>query len=633
MPKSSLFTDPHKRVSLVLCSGFFDKNSQPQVWLKNLSELLSNFNESDNLVLLGLNPKTESLLAEQNHTFLSEIDFEDNGCLADVNQTAIHLAANWYMQAGLSRWLSHKDINIGQIFQHSMTYFLLQPLKSIGIIDFLVSRDSIDAAFLVTNNGKDSHKISDISTLNVLELWKTIIIPELVPPLTTDWRDHIKKIGRFLWQIANFKSHKFRKNATHEILLSSDIKHVNTIIPHLLHNKKYRLSYLRDNDALRQLPDFFQQNIQYYSMITEMSETDNEDEWNVFRKTVRQANFFTFRGIGFWQYIENEFVEKYFNKLSFYKNMIEKLETFLASKKYDGILVDEDVCAFNKTLILLANKQNIPSIVIQHGAAFESVPIALAPVSATKIAAWGEYSRELLLKWGVSDSKITLTGVPRYDSFLKYCKQSKYEKNAIQKTAVLALDPFHERGRADFVGIHLTKKHLQWVIETVIQVFNDYPDYKLIIKLHPRDNHDNYFYEWVKAAAPKNNVQIVKSVSMQLLVEKCEFLMTICSTVAIEAMLKDKPVITINPSNANYLQPHVEKEVAFGVRNKAELKKALNDISSNGKYSENMKLLYPKVLEYYLYKLDGKASQRTAQLLENLMHKNKVPKTQEANAI
>jgi CDP-glycerol glycerophosphotransferase (TagB/SpsB family) len=89
------------------------------------------------------------------------------------------------------------------------------------------------------------------------------------------------------------------------------------------------------------------------------------------------------------------------------------------------------------------------------------------------------------------------------------------------------------------------------------------------------------------------------------------------STVGLEAMLLDKPVITFDPIGT--MNPYAETDAVIGVRKEndlvAAIKGALYDPEVRRKLSEARR----KFVYEYAYLQDGKASQRVANLIEKMI--------------
>ncbi len=586
-----------------------------------LSDLLSK--TQGKTVILGLNAREISLLRKQGLSFSGEADLENEPFMSDVNSKAIQMAASWYAEPALKPFLEQEGLNSGELIQHGMTYFLVGILKDIAFISGLCSHENLKQIFFCDLN-EISLMPSNTQTRVLLERWWQAI-PPVKPHLKVN-SSPLRRLLPILWRIVSACVELSWPQSRRTILISGDLKHMLPVIEELGKDKKNCFIYLRDEYGIRQLPLFLKKRISFYSF-PNIQKNGEDNQWQFFSKAVHDSDCFTFRGISFWCFHSESFKKKFFVLFDGFAPMVRSLKNLLWEKQVKGILADEDVCTFNKTLILMANRKNVPSLVIQHGAPFWIVPIALAPVSCSKIAAWGEYSRELLAEWGVPPEKIKITGVPRYDAFLKKKRNPKSIRKKVckdlalatgKKIFVLATDPFHEADRADFVGNYLTQEEIRKLIFTVIEAVKAFPNAELVIKLHPRDRYEDFTNAWIQEAGA-SDVKVVRTYSTPDLVQACDVLLTICSTVAIEAILCDKPVITVNLRGGRDLQPHAEKGVAVGAKDARTLKEAIKRILSEPAAAAELKKNRGKVIPEYVFSTDGKSSARAAQVLSNLM--------------
>ena len=614
--------------TLILCNRHrsFSIQEDRMVYLL---ELLGKITQK--VIILGLNLEEGIKVKEQGIVFFSEVDFEKEGLLNDINETAIRMATEWYQLPQIRNFLEYQGVNLGEVIQHPMTYFLLQPLKDIAVLDFLISRGLIHRCYFC---GKEKSKEifeEKYSVNHLLEEWDTPVLSEYLQ-MSHDLKSYVRKLSGILWKVFNLAFNTINIRKTKTILISSDFKHITPMVKHFAEDEDTRLVYLRDNYAIRHFLFFLKERISFY-ICASSCRTPRQNEWDTFSQIVIDSKAFFYKGVSFWPFIALAFKEEYYSKIEYFRQRIKAFYKFLRRIDVSCILVDEDVCPFNKSLIFVANQLKIPSLVIQHGAPFESVPIALAPVSCSKIAAWGEYSKELLMKWKVPESKIEITGVPRYDKLLNYRKvmdeitfnvKKEFGIKAGKLFAVFAMDPFHEPGRSDFTGIYLTQKDLRELMHLVVQVSNSFPNLELIIKLHPRDQHESHFHQWLQEAKPNRTIRVLRSYPTYKLVLACDFLMTICSTVAIEALLCYKPVVALNIRGGADLQPHCQNGVAIRAGTKGELENAIKDIEQNGEMVQKIKRMRETVIPYYIYSEDGRASERVAKIVRKLMEETNV---------
>ncbi len=608
-----------KNDALFLCSRNPSFSLQPR--LKSLAGFL----KKDSVpIILGLNPQEQASLKASGFSFLTEGDFEHEPFMADVNQTANQLAARWCEENHLAEALHYRGINLGTLIQHPMTYFLLQPLRDIALLEGVLRSTPGLSVYQADETRVHEAPVKNVSLEFLLKDWASVKPRPVLPPKQGIFRGLIA----LFWRILSPVLLSLQPKSADRILISSDLKHALPVMSELKENKTSQFVFLRDQYGIRQASSFIQGNIPFFVPPSGVRDSAAVDLIKLrLEKPLSQSSSFVYKGLPFLPLIQEAMLQKFCPVLAESKKRIDYFFAFLKSAEIRGILMDEDVCPFNKTLALTANQLGVPSIVIQHGAPFWIVQIALAPVSCTKIAAWGTYSKKLLLDWGVPEERIEVTGVPRYDTFIQEKLPAGLKDEVMRelgldpskKIAVLATDPFHEPGRADFVGNYLQQEELRKLVQTVIEAARSFQDVQLVIKLHPRDRYEEAARQWVKEAGAENSVIVTRTYSTPNLVRTCDVLLTVCSTVAIEAMLCDKPVVTINMQGGRDLQPHAELGAALGARDLESLKGSIFKSLNDEKTRETLRAGRQRVISEYVSELDGKAAARTAALLESLV--------------
>ena len=98
----------------------------------------------------------------------------------------------------------------------------------------------------------------------------------------------------------------------------------------------------------------------------------------------------------------------------------------------------------------------------------------------------------------------------------------------------------------------------------------------------------------------------------------CDLMITKTSTTAMEAVALNKPVIVLNLGGEPGIVDYVEMGVALGVYRGEDLKPAIeNLLKDDTELAKNRE----RYIENYLYKIDGKATERVIKLIEETIRK------------
>jgi len=304
----------------------------------------------------------------------------------------------------------------------------------------------------------------------------------------------------------------------------------------------------------------------------------------------------------------------------------------LGIKKSDIIILiswmDEELTAVLK----LAKKFGIPTLFIQEGMlnAWEKYLVDIYP---TKILAWGEAARSAYIERGIAPERIEVTGQPRFDWYYKLKKNDVFSKINGKKTLLYATQPLWKEPVKFENGEDIIIKTFDIIYNTCRKL-----DLQLVCKLHPSDKPDYYRKDDViileeTGLSPKNykkwycntgydpSIDDIKRLGYILLAS--DIVVTMFSTVGLEALILNKPVIFLDIAGFvkkdSVSRVLTKKASNFFVNNKEDFESAVIKYLENPHiYDDFMK----KVVYDFAYKQDGKASERVVLAIEGLLSKN-----------
>lgn len=234
----------------------------------------------------------------------------------------------------------------------------------------------------------------------------------------------------------------------------------------------------------------------------------------------------------------------------------------------------------------------------------------------TKIAVTGEFTKNLLIAEGIDANDIIITGQPRFDEL--YTEEGKKNQNLINPDKINILWTTENYVEA---GI-CSKEEWRESIETVINSLKELDHYLLLIKVHPEE--DSQKYEHFKNMA---YIRVYEN-SLNELLRRCDVLISFVSTTAIEAMILDKPVIMLgffDFTNKQYLRtvPYVKSGAAIGVYRKEDLVPTIKDAYYNEAVRKKLAEARKNFIYEHAYIQDGKASERVANLIIEIIEESK----------
>lgn len=299
-------------------------------------------------------------------------------------------------------------------------------------------------------------------------------------------------------------------------------------------------------------------------------------------------------------------------------------------KLIDDYRIDATICSDengNSRFLVFASKmQNVPSIALQHGLITPLLNVSyfysrndvhgykksLNCQFPDRTAVYGIRPKNMLMKIGkYAASQIVVTGQPRTDVFFE--NKGKYSKARIcgklginpgKKLIVFASQPLDELSES--------KITLTAVIESV----RNLKDAKLVVKLHPGDN-EQYYKRIIDDL--RYDAVAIKDIDLYELLYCSELVISIQSTVILEALMLDKPVIKINLIENYNLFGGVVPQGIIEVFKEEGLPKVIDKILSDKAYMEKIKKKRKKMISEYFYKIDGNSTKRFVKVLDGML--------------
>jgi len=283
---------------------------------------------------------------------------------------------------------------------------------------------------------------------------------------------------------------------------------------------------------------------------------------------------------------------------------------------FKAIIAAADGEMLEKIAINVARNYSIPSF-SRLPAAIEPFPIFSDWFSADKIFVDGKNGEDTLIKLGYSKTRIELTGNPKYDNFQKFDKDESKTKLAKNYSVEITK-------KMIVVAMSRWQKDDEIWLSNLIKFCNK-NNLEVIIKLHPRYKtieHD-LSEEKIKEIKIKcKNLKFFISYDYDLytLLSAADVVITDFSSVGIEAILFDKPLVTVNFSNTNFQNypnksAFAKSNASIYVENFNELEKVLLNINNEKLDYEELEEGRQALTYSYNFLNDGKATQRIYKIL------------------
>jgi hypothetical protein len=313
-----------------------------------------------------------------------------------------------------------------------------------------------------------------------------------------------------------------------------------------------------------------------------------------------------------WHAVEEQLKFEFFHRFPRLLVKSERVRNLLRLEKPDCIVVSLDCRTYTRVPLRIGEQLDIPSVLVQHAITTGNRPLfPFVPFLTDKQAVWGDAAREWFLERGVDPERLVVTGSPSFDHL--FHKETSTLPSKEKLCALLGLDA--EKKIYVLATEPILESDNERSVNCVLEAMKSVPQAQLIIKLHPAEGRQALqWYRNLVQASGLTSVVVVSDLDIHSLLKHCDCLMTYDSTVGLEAMLLDKPVIIINPTGHPYRVPYVAHQAALGVHTEAEMLPAIQSIGDPqvmGELLENAR----RFSYHYAYLPDGQAAKRVADLV------------------
>lgn len=332
-----------------------------------------------------------------------------------------------------------------------------------------------------------------------------------------------------------------------------------------------------------------------------------------------------YKGINLWSLLDYKFYYLFFTDLIQAVLTFETVKTLIEAENPNAIVMTYETGYYGKAAIIEGKLRKIPTVGLQHGVIHPHHPDYMygngekdCPLP-DKLCVYGSYVKKVLTENSAyPPDRIVITGQPRYDVLAEAYKV--FDKEEICKR--LNLNPYKKIivvATGGFQAKYGLPDYDERLLDAVFEAIRAFPNTQLIIKLHPIE--DGELQRKMISERGLKNVLITKGELYELL-WICDLLITFASTVAIEAIILDKPVITVNLFDIPDSMPFARSGAAVGVYKEEDIVPVIRSILEDSQLRNKLGRNRRKFVREHAYRIDGKASRRVVELVEQLIKKS-----------
>jgi UDP-N-acetylglucosamine 2-epimerase len=532
----------------------------------------------------------------------------------DVNnalEQAIKLSKEWHIYGKLPKLLQVLDVNVAEVFQEELVHRFFLLFKQIELASTVIENEHPDIVYV------QSILFPLGQAFNVVAAAKKAECSFLEPKLYRTFKDWLQSRLRRKLSVSYTPKYyniyltqqKYDYASQYNVLMDTpSINYFNALFPVIqeISNRRDCKCYIRgkESDFLGKL-----KNIQRISIkdvnVTAYKEKHKEIRTYYQSKLKSDSEFqniFVYKGINFWNAIERDISYWLEKRLADATLDIVHFSNVIDEIRPDILVVGTDSAVAMRGHVLIAKQKGIPVLEVQHGVYLPTWWRAV-PYS-DKIAAGGDYSKEIYVGYGAQKEQIVVTGWPKFDDYVKL-KESLVKTHKNGTDILFATQPIDIKLNHD-------------IIEAIGAFIADSTRIRLIVKPHPAENTKTYNQITKKY---KNVILHKSSENISKLVASSDILITVFSTVAIEAALLDKSIICINITNEESM--YVNSGIAIEVKKLGDIIPAIKDVLYNEETREKLAEARKIFVYEQTYIQDGKASKRVADLIIQMIEESK----------
>jgi len=278
-------------------------------------------------------------------------------------------------------------------------------------------------------------------------------------------------------------------------------------------------------------------------------------------------------------------------------------------KSLKSIIAASDGEMLENLAIESARKIKIPSFTLAQGT-YEPDPIFSEWAHSDNILIYGKFHLNSLHKIGYSKNRLIMTGDPKYDYFNKLDKTNA--RNILEKSCGIS-----QKKQLVVVGMSRWNDNDEEWMSNLIKFCNS-NELEVVFKIHPR--YKSFSKEIseekirkIKTRCKNNKFIITYDMKLEELLPACDLFITEYSTIGFEAILLDKPVVTVNFQKVSFdgqNKYHEDGAAIFVGDDYSKLEETIYAILKKGEYNSELSEGRKRFIQLHNYFNDGKAAER-----------------------
>jgi hypothetical protein len=591
--------------------------------------------DKESIVVIALDFWAAKKLRQKGIPYKTPDEYLDISTCEDIDVKAIEMTQTWYRSLGEK--LTYKNIPLGQMAESDFGQLFIETMRSIEVATRILSHESPGMLLLPAFPQSELFGLSTMCYRTLPEvlhyLAKSMCIPVtmLKPDSKAIFRSKmhsLKSLVDFLVRGITMLADKMYRGIP--FMLRAKGKNVILFASGPLHRRVFTELNKGENACL----DIFLISWPPTSIAARRKIKELHNLWEEFAQCGATSRTLTYNSVPLFEIFNYRFQQFFHAQAPALIGYIEWADKLIRVLKPDILVVFDDASTISRAFCRTFKHHGVPVLVMQHGvltvkAAALSYFLTM-PLEAPRQAVWGNACRE---EWGSKRGKPAecqvVVGNPKYDFVAEGYRPKKSE--ICRK---LGLDP--ERGiivvATEYYGsmaaAYTTELEERFIRGTIKALIN-FPDKQIVIKLHPTF-HKKY-RQIVSAIAEEENLEVtITSDYLWELLAVSDLVIISESTVGLDAMVLDKPVVVVNLSKCPDGIAYVSKGAARGAYRPEDIAPVVREVLNNEQVRRELAEARKRFVYEYAYIQDGKASRRVAELIRQMIQNKRVMELEQA---
>lgn len=608
----------------------------------DFSKIKSYISKYPDAEIFSLNFKSHEKLSKEKISHEIAENFLNDEDYIQINDMAKNTSINWYKNNEIEPFLMFDDINLGNLLEMEFFQYFLPIFTNAIVIEYIIKNNNFDQIISATEINPFVEQICSNNKIKCQVIDKkqksSLVLDNLNIKINLGKIPFSFKISRKQFLFVKYQFEKilfyflgyndkeldkksillldFNPVIYEDLLielskLNKKILLLNTRRPAVWNFHSFKI--LLKNKCKILILSKYQQKI--YEQIDKKLNSFNLKEQELWKKNHIFEDVFTINSLTLWPSIMDSFKQICTNRFSESIKIILSINELLPKINPSIILEWAETAMEEKIIIQIAKKLKIDSIYLQHTIASmedSGVPHGrfishfAHSFLSRKQTVWGKPTKEYALSH--NNSNTIVVGSPRHDKFFNLI-------NSVENKGIILFAPTIP---SNVSSKNMTTEAIQSFnefIQHTCKILKNIPNKEFIVKPHPTPSPIYDIAKLVKEVDP--NISITYNHDILNLINQCELLITTNnSTVAIEAMMLKKPVISLQTRPFYMNEELVKMDAVISITDisniESVIKKLLNDT--------NMKTHHLKKSKQFLdlhFMDQGEASKNLTNILDD----------------